>query len=157
MGEPFFVVAKDHICTTVRFTSFLTYPFHSGEGVAGWAPGFAPDGQGEADRRAGGRVSPVRCQARAGLRCLPRAAAAGADPLLQQGEPTMAPIDLLTFSLQVLNDKKEFDVRQQEALNRLVKRQEQETFSLQARIICINHCYNYDHDNHWYKHDHVGK
>ena len=34
--------------------------------------------------------------------------------------------------LQVLNDKKEFDVRQQEGLNRLVKRQEQETCSLQA-------------------------
>ena len=42
------------------------------------------------------------------------------------------PPDLM-FLLQVLNDKKEFDVRQQEALNRLVKRQEQETCSLQAR------------------------
>lgn len=36
------------------------------------------------------------------------------------------------FFNKVLNDKKEFDVRQQEGLNRLVKRQEQETCSLQG-------------------------
>lgn len=48
-------------------------------------------------------------------------------------KPILNSIQFDLFLLQVMHDKKEFDVRQQEALNRLVKRQEQETCSLQAR------------------------
>merc|ERR1711974_451920 len=82
----------------------------------GRAARVAPDGPRQVDSGAGGRVAPVVAK-------------------LEQDFVAFLErqrLEQTHFFNKVLNDKKEFDVRQQEALNRLVKRQEQETCSLQG-------------------------